>query len=83
MELQKLLILLLVVSIGVSLNAQQWTKSDLSERSSIDNDYLPEKYKGYQLEFPSLMTELEKVKTSESRIELPTPDGGMEMFMIE
>ena len=83
MELQKLLILLLVVSIGISLNAQQWTKSDLSERSSIDNDYLPEKYKGYQLEFPSLMTELEKAKTSESRIELPTPDGGMEMFMIE
>ena len=43
MELQKPLLLLLFVSIGISLNAQQWTKSDLSERSSIDNDYLPEK----------------------------------------
>jgi len=44
---------------------------------------MPNVYKGYELEYESLIYELDKSKSSKTRIVLPTQDGNMETFMIQ
>ncbi len=82
MQLQRLLLLILIIS-STYLSAQDWTKSDLSRRSNISTDLLPQRYQGYKLEFSSLMNVLEKTKSNQTRVTLPNPEGGLEVFMIE
>jgi len=83
MRLQNLLLIVLFIISAFAVNAQNWTESSQMSKSAAANDFLPEKYKGFALEFPSLTTALDKARSGQTTIQLPGPDGEMETFAVE
>ena len=80
---QKLTFLFVFMICGTLLNAQTWTKSNALKRSSANNELLPAKYIGFDLDFSTFENDLDRAKSLDVRIELPTPDGALETFIIE
>ena len=83
MRTQNLHVLLLLFISSFTIHAQKWTPAQVLSRSAEAEDLLPNVYKGYELEYESLIYELDKSKSSKTRIVLPTQDGNMETFMIQ
>ena len=83
MPLQRISLLFTILLVGLTLQAQQWNLSSSLKKESVDDRYLPQKYKSYSMEFSSLKKEFHQSKSEKTKITLPTPEGIMESFMVE
>ncbi len=83
MIVSRLTLFLLLLISSTFVSAQFWTKSNISKRVTVSDEFMPSKYVGYELDYTAIEKELDKAHFNQIRIELPTPEGGVEMFMIE
>lgn len=79
----RLILLFAFLTSSILTNAQIWKKSNTAKRISVEDEFMPSKYVGYELDFESLESELMNAKSNQVRIELPTPDGEIEIFIVE